>query len=460
MVAGEYIDVLVDSGASADLLDRRAYGALKTKLKLEQSSKRIYPYGTNVPLSLRGKVTTTVSANGRTAQAAFYVVDGDHGSLLGHDTATKLGLIQVQPYKLKIVHKPGGSNSADYVSRHPQTLHTPSITDDVDTGMHVSVIATHAVPKTVHQPLRMSELPQGPWEDVAVDFCGPFPSGDYLLVLMDECSRFPFVEIMPSTSACRLIPVMDKIFSTVGIPKVVRSGNGPPFSSKAFSDFARYLGFHHRKVTPYWPQADTAVERFNRTLTKAIHTATLEGKPWKQELYKFLRDYRATPHHTTNRPPAEVFYGRPISIKLPSISHPPSDDDLRRTDGLRKDKMKKCADERRNASHSVLKEGDVVLIQQRKTGKLVTPFNPNPYKVIAVNGTMVTARRQDHRLTRHRSHFKLLKHKPEVPFTTGGGDNCDDDSVNGQAGDPEHVNLETRRRRPVRVNRRPPQTHH
>ncbi|XP_037136291.1 uncharacterized protein K02A2.6-like [Syngnathus acus] len=418
------------------------------------------------------------------------------------------------------------------MSRHPQTLHTPSITDDVDTEMHVSFIATHAVPKamtleevkretrgdpllqhvvriihsgnwdglrdnatqfdqstlrtfynireelttvdggslvlkgtrlvmpvtlqsralalaheghqgivktkqllrekvwfpkidkqteelisrclpcqsstpkTEHQPLQMSELPQGPWEDVAVDFCGPFPSGDYLLVLIDEYSRFPFVEIMPSTSACKLIPVLDKIFSTVGIPKVVKSDNGPPFSSKDFSDFARYLGFHHRKITPYWPQANAAVERFNRTLTKAIHTATLEGKPWKQELYKFLRNYNATPHHTTNRPPAEVFYGRPINIKLPSISHPPSDDDLRRTDGLKKDKMKKYADERRNASHSVLKEGDVVLIQQRKTGKLVTPFNPNPYKVITVKGTMVTAQRHEHKLTRHRSHLQ------------------------------------------------------
>ncbi|XP_037129331.1 trypsin-2-like [Syngnathus acus] len=36
MITGECIDVLVDSGASANLLDGRAYSALKTKLKLEQ----------------------------------------------------------------------------------------------------------------------------------------------------------------------------------------------------------------------------------------------------------------------------------------------------------------------------------------------------------------------------------------------------------------------------------------
>ena len=35
-----------------------------------------------------------------------------------------------------------------------------------------------------------------PWQVIHGNFCGPFPSGDYLLVLMDEHSRFPEVEII------------------------------------------------------------------------------------------------------------------------------------------------------------------------------------------------------------------------------------------------------------------------
>ena len=38
---------------------------------------------------------------------------------------------------------------------------------------------------------------------------------------------------------------------------------------------------------------------------------------------------------------------------------------------------------------------------QKKTKKLTTPFDPKPYKVIAVKGTMVTAKRQDHKITRN-----------------------------------------------------------
>ena len=46
------------------------------------------------------------------------------------------------------------------------------------------------------EPLKMTTMPPKPWQVIHGDFCGPFPSGDYLLVLMDEHSRFPEVEII------------------------------------------------------------------------------------------------------------------------------------------------------------------------------------------------------------------------------------------------------------------------
>ena len=43
--------------------------------------------------------------------------------------------------------------------------------------------------KPVCEPLHMSPLPLGPWQELSVDFCGPFPSGDYSLVVTDDFSR-------------------------------------------------------------------------------------------------------------------------------------------------------------------------------------------------------------------------------------------------------------------------------
>ena len=138
------------------------------------------------------------------------------------------------------------------------------------------------------EPLCMSELPEGPWQNLSADFCGPLPTGEYLFVVIDEYSRYPLVEIVRSTSASTAIPVLDKILSEWGGVKQIKTDNGSPFNSHAFAEFAKYSGFRHRKITPRWPRANAQAEAFNKPFMKAVRTAVIERKHWKQELYKFL----------------------------------------------------------------------------------------------------------------------------------------------------------------------------
>jgi len=63
-----------------------------------------------------------------------------------------------------------------------------------------------------------------------MDFCGHFPSGEYLFVVIDAYSHYPEVEIVYSTSAATIFPKMDKNFATHGIPSIVKNDNGPPFT--------------------------------------------------------------------------------------------------------------------------------------------------------------------------------------------------------------------------------------
>ena len=97
----------------------------------------------------------------------------------------------------------------------------------------------------------------------------------------------------------------------------VVSDNGPQFLSEEFETFLTDNGTAHRKVTPYWQQANSEVERFNRTIEKAIRGAHVEGKDWPKELYIFLLNYRATPHATTGASPALLYLGREIRTKVP-----------------------------------------------------------------------------------------------------------------------------------------------
>ena len=135
---------------------------------------------------------------------------------------------------------------------------------------------------------------------------------------------------MTSTSAKSVIPKLDAIFSRQGIPNVLKSDNGPPFTSLEFKRFAEYLGFQHRRIMPCWPKVNGKAERFIRTLGKAIRTANVERRNWKQDLHKFLRQYRATPHLTTGISSCEALNQRKLKTILPESDRSRvMDDDLR-----------------------------------------------------------------------------------------------------------------------------------
>lgn len=96
-------------------------------------------------------------------------------------------------------------------------------------------------PITHVEPLQMSELPEAPWHNVSVDFYGPLPYGEYLLVIVDDYMWYPVVKILHTISMTAVIPVIDDVFSLFGIPSVLKTDNGPPFNSSMFSQFAKCL---------------------------------------------------------------------------------------------------------------------------------------------------------------------------------------------------------------------------
>ena len=196
------------------------------------------------------------------------------------------------------------------------------------------------------EPLRMSDLPPGAWQNLSMDFCGPLPTGEYLMVVMDEYSRYPTVEIVKSVSANTVIPVLDKVLSTFGCCKIIKTDNGSPFNSHAFAKFAEYSGFKHYHITPHWPQANAQAEEFNKPQMKLVRTARLEHKSWRQELHKYLRQYRATHQLMSGREPRTRL--TQIDLNRPSAS----DRQARANDEQAKFKQKQYADIRLNARHN------------------------------------------------------------------------------------------------------------
>ncbi len=74
----------------------------------------------------------------------------------------------------------------------------------------------------------------------------------------------------------------------------------------------REQGIKHIKTSVYHPQANGAIERFNRVLKECIQAAEKAHKPWKPAVVTMLQSYRATPHATTGETSFQVLRGRPM----------------------------------------------------------------------------------------------------------------------------------------------------
>ena len=87
------------------------------------------------------------------------------------------------------------------------------------------------------EPLLTLEMPEGIWQTVHADFYGPFPTGQYVLELIEKYSGYPEAEINKSTTAKTGIPKLDAIFARHGIPHTFKLDNRPPFNSNEFKQY-------------------------------------------------------------------------------------------------------------------------------------------------------------------------------------------------------------------------------
>lgn len=86
-----------------------------------------------------------------------------------------------------------------------------------------SCISCQANTNTSHfSPLQATKLPERNWDLVSIDFTSKLPNSKYLLVLTDERSRYPILEISKNLTAFAVIKILTKIFKIFGVPNHFR----------------------------------------------------------------------------------------------------------------------------------------------------------------------------------------------------------------------------------------------
>ena len=255
-------------------------------------------------------------------------------------------------------------------------------------------------------------MPSKPWEFLAMDFYGPTPNNSELMVVVDEFSRMPVVREVKTTGSEYVLPKLDDLFSFVGIPRELKTDNGPPFNGHKFKEFAEYLGFKHRNITPEHPEANGQAENFMKNIGSVIRNSKTEGKNWEQELNSFLRNYRSTPHSSTGVAPSVLLFGANRTNRLPSIIEEARTFDefsalALNNDAVHKAKVKVYTDRKRRAKQHNFKLGEDVIIRQKRQSKTMTAFCQAKLKIIAIKGSMITVRTEEGKeFSRNASRFR------------------------------------------------------
>lgn len=156
-----------------------------------------------------------------------------------------------------------------------------------------------------------------------MDIVGPLPRSStgkrYILVICDYATCYPEAVALRNIDANTVAEELLSFFARVGVPEEILTDQGTNFTSQLLKEVYRLLQIKPIRTTPYHPQTDGLVERFNGTLKAMLRKTTAEeGKDWDKLLPYLLFAYREVPQASTGFSPFELLYGR--NVGDPSIS--------------------------------------------------------------------------------------------------------------------------------------------
>ena len=80
----------------------------------------------------------------------------------------------------------------------------PGIDESVESLISSCLPCQTCTRETTCEPLMMTRLLKGPWLKVSADICGPFPTGKYVLVVLDAYSHHPEIEVIRTTNTATI----------------------------------------------------------------------------------------------------------------------------------------------------------------------------------------------------------------------------------------------------------------
>lgn len=222
--------------------------------------------------------------------------------------------------------KPAGhfgiARTTERVRRSP--YYWPQLRKDVRDWVMRCDLCQRTKPTVRKEIAPLGKLAAGvPMERIAVDVMGPLPEtkrgNRFVIVVSDYFTKWTEAYSTKDHKAETVATVLvEQFFSRFGLPRTIHTDQGRDFESHLFKQLCQLLDIEKTRTTPWHPQSDGMVERFNRTLETLLRqTIQTDQSDWDLQIPICCMAYRASVHDTTKQTPNALMLGR----ELPLPSH-------------------------------------------------------------------------------------------------------------------------------------------
>jgi len=166
-----------------------------------------------------------------------------------------------------------------------------------------------------------------PFSGLAMDLLGPLPISrgghKHVLVICDRFTKLTrAIPLREATALTVASAFIDTWVAAYGILDAVLTDNGPHFASVSFQGILGLLGIASNYTSPYHPQMNAQVERYNRTLVRQHRCYVSEHQAeWDSHLSLLTTAYNTQVHSSTG----EILFAfvSPRRLQLTGIERMP-----------------------------------------------------------------------------------------------------------------------------------------
>lgn len=154
-----------------------------------------------------------------------------------------------------------------------------------------------------------------PWRVLAIDYLGPLPrsklGNNVLFVALDCFTKFIILVPVRKADTKAVIKILEeRVFCKFGVPEIIISDNGTPFTSKNFENFLGDNGVKQWKNAVYHPQHNPA-ERPNKVIAAAIRNYVgNDHRMWDVEVPKIAMAINTAKHQSAKFSPYFLNFGK------------------------------------------------------------------------------------------------------------------------------------------------------